>query len=105
MLDPAGGMATFLKVADWFMTVCFTIELAIKCAVLGVALHKGSYFRSSWNWLDSFIVVISWFSIVTDSSSVGALRALRALRARRPGEIGRTPGEIAKQGRTFRGEI
>ena len=30
-----------------------------------------------------------------------ALRALRALRARRPGEMGRTPGEIAKRGGVF----
>jgi hypothetical protein len=37
----------------------FTAELVIRVVALGFALHKYSYLRDPWNWLDLIVVLFS----------------------------------------------
>jgi voltage-dependent calcium channel L type alpha-1D len=79
------GLATFLYIADFALTILFSLEMLLKIVALGFALHPNSYLRSGWNVLDGFIVVVSVVSLALGgSSSLKALRSLRALRALRP---------------------
>ena len=50
---------------------------------MGFVVHKNSYMRDPWNWLDLFIVIISvigWLPFF----DAGALKALRTFRILRP---------------------
>ena len=64
------------------LTILFTIEMLLKILAQGLIIHKNSYLRDAWNWLDFVVVVtgimevmqVSWFK----------LRGLRTLRVLRP---------------------
>ncbi len=45
-----------LKKLDIFFAVAFTAELVLKCISFGIL----GYVKSPWNWLDAFVVAISW---------------------------------------------
>jgi len=96
-LDPADWPARVLRVTDIVLTSLFTIEMALKITVLGIFWHRNAYFRSWWNVLDSFIVIVSILSLSAgqqgQSQALKSLRSLRALRAFRPLRfISRNPG-------------
>lgn len=66
---------------DTGFLVCYTIEMIITLFVLGAFAHPHSYFRDGWNYLDFFVVVIGWISLVfTGVKGLSTLRALRAIR-------------------------
>ena len=45
-----------------FMVV-FTTEMLTKILALGFMLHKGSYMRNPWNFMDFFVVTSGWAPI------------------------------------------
>ena len=50
---------------------------------MGFILHKNSYMRDRWNWLDIFVVsvsVVTWLPGVGNNSSMKSLRTFRILR-------------------------
>jgi hypothetical protein len=102
---PYAAMSGMLFFADRILTVIFSLELIIKVIALGFVMHKHSYLRNGWNFLDFFIVCISILSVCLpesdptstadsgDSGVIKALRSLRALRALRPLRVvSRYPG-------------
>lgn len=72
---------------DYTFTSIFALELLLKLAVRGAALHKGAYLRDPWNWLDFLVVVFSVLGLMPSLcalfSGLSALRALRLLRTLR----------------------
>uniref|UniRef100_H2YKN8 Sodium channel protein n=1 Tax=Ciona savignyi TaxID=51511 RepID=H2YKN8_CIOSA len=58
-------------------TAIYTIEATVKIVGRGFALHRFSYLRDPWNWLD-FIVILA-----ADSSKISSLTFLRAIRVLR----------------------
>ena len=68
---------------DLVFSIIFLIECVSKLIALGFFIHKNSYLRDVWNWLDFFIVIISvigWMPFF----DAGALKALRTFRILRP---------------------
>ena len=67
------------------LTIMFTIEMLLKILAQGLIIHRNSYLRDAWNWLDFVVVVtgimelmqISWFRV----RAVRTLRVLRPLRS------------------------
>ena len=52
---------------DTAFSIIFLFEFISKIIAMGFVIHKNSYLRDAWNWLDFFIVmvsVISWLPFV-----------------------------------------
>ena len=62
----------------------FTIELVIKVIAFGFIMHKKSYMRDSWNWLDFIVVVTGLIELSVGAEGAQSVRALRVLRVFRP---------------------
>lgn len=70
------------KVDDAF-SIIFLCECIFKILAMGFILHKESYMRDRWNWLDIFVVtisVITWLPGIEGNSSMKSLRTFRILR-------------------------
>lgn len=68
---------------DLAFSIIFTFECAAKIVAMGFVMHKKSYMRDVWNWLDFFVVMISvigWLPGVEGNSSLKSLRTFRILR-------------------------
>jgi len=68
---------------DTAFSIIFTFECVAKILAMGFALHKNSYMRDVWNWLDFFVVMISvigWIPGIESNSSLKSLRTFRILR-------------------------
>jgi hypothetical protein len=68
---------------DTAFSILFTFECAAKIISMGFVLHKKSYMRDVWNWLDFFVVMISvigWIPGIESNSSLKSLRTFRILR-------------------------
>lgn len=71
-----------LASADFVFTIIFIFECVVRIVAQGFVFHKNAYLRNGWNVLDFFIVMISVFSMVSDSGS--QLKILRTMRVLRP---------------------
>lgn len=62
----------------------FTLELLVKLAAHGVAMHRGAYLNDPWNLIDLAVVAPYWvlifFPNMPSLSSIRLVRALRPLR-------------------------
>eukprot|EP01065_Artemidia_motanka_P036315 TRINITY_DN4422_c0_g1_i1.p1 TRINITY_DN4422_c0_g1~~TRINITY_DN4422_c0_g1_i1.p1 ORF type:complete len:2239 (+),score=744.97 TRINITY_DN4422_c0_g1_i1:79-6717(+) len=76
-------------ISEYFFAACFTIEMAIRIAGLGLYQRSFAYLRDAWNVLDAIIVVSGLATIATSLASssscsngagVSGLRAFRLLR-------------------------
>ena len=65
-------------------TVIFIIEFLIKIIAMGFVVHRNSYLRDPWNWLDFVVVMTAVFEFLTGGGSDTGITALRALRVLRP---------------------
>uniref|UniRef100_H2YKN6 Sodium channel protein n=1 Tax=Ciona savignyi TaxID=51511 RepID=H2YKN6_CIOSA len=65
------------RYVEHIFTAIYTIEATVKIVGRGFALHRFSYLRDPWNWLD-FIVILA-----ADSSKISSLTFLRAIRVLR----------------------
>ncbi|XP_078490503.1 sodium channel protein type 4 subunit alpha B-like [Ciona intestinalis] len=77
------------KYVEHIFTAIYTIEAAVKIVGRGFVLHRFSYLRDPWNWLD-FIVIIAAYVLVIisqtsagDASKISSLTFLRAIRVLR----------------------
>lgn len=78
---------------NWFVytdlgfSILFTVEALIKVVADGFFWTPNAWLRSSWGFIDGFVLVTLWINVVTSlledwtvSRFVGAFKALRALR-------------------------
>ena len=70
-----------IEMANYIFSKIFTVEAIIKIMAMGFCMHKNSYMRDPWNWLD-FTVVLT--AVVEDLKfnfvNVNSLKILRVLR-------------------------
>ena len=64
-------------------TIFFTCEFVIKILAMGFVVHRNSYLRDYWNWLDTLVVIVG-FTELMPFMNVASLRSLRVLRVLRP---------------------
>jgi hypothetical protein len=69
--------------AEKIFTVIFVIEFIIKTIAMGFIVHRNSYLRDPWNWLDFIVVCTGLSELLTNGADTG-ITALRALRVLRP---------------------
>ena len=73
-LDQIGNIFTYI----------FTVECLIKIAAQGFVVHKNSYMRDYWNWLDFIVVLAGVLELTTIGGATDAIKALRVVRVLRP---------------------
>lgn len=63
-------------------SIVFTIEAFIKIVSMGFVVHKNSYLRDYWNWLDFLVVCIGFIELfpIIPAANLKSLRTLRVLR-------------------------
>ncbi|CAE7614492.1 Cacna1s, partial [Symbiodinium sp. CCMP2456] len=83
LADPKEPLTIFLRGADEVFAIIFIGEMVIKLLALGLIWGEDAYLKSSWNWLDGVVVMVSIINMAS-SSSTGFLKTLRILRAFRP---------------------
>ena len=49
---------------DLVFSIIFIVEATIKIIGMGFIIHKKSYLRSAWNWIDFLIVLVSIVSFL-----------------------------------------
>jgi len=64
-------------------TGIFFVEFLLKVISMGFFLHRKSYLRDGWNWIDFIVVVIGIVELIPGLPSTN-LKALRTLRVLRP---------------------
>jgi hypothetical protein len=69
---------------DTAFSIIFTFECVAKILSMGFCLHKNSYMRDVWNWLDFFVVLISVIGWIPGIESNPSLKSLRTFRILRP---------------------
>jgi hypothetical protein len=72
-----------LERINLIFTGIFIFECVTKIIAEGFIFHKHSYMRSSWNWLDFFVVMASLIDFLPGGNIKG-LKALRTFRILRP---------------------
>lgn len=72
-----------LEKVDLVFTGIFIFECFSKIIGMGFVWHRNSYLRDPWNWLDFFVVCISFVGFIPNVNS-GGLKALRTFRILRP---------------------
>ena len=65
------------------LTIFFTCEFALKILAMGFVVHRNSYLRDYWNWLDTLVVIVGFIELMP-FMNVASLRSLRVLRVLRP---------------------
>lgn len=73
----------FSERAEKVFTLIFVVEFVIKVIAMGFVVHRNSYLRDPWNWLDFIVVCTGLSELSTDGADTG-ITALRALRVLRP---------------------
>lgn len=72
-----------MDVVNNAFTIIFLFEAVSKILGMGFIMHKNSYMRDRWNWLDILVVsisVIGWLPGIGSNSSFKSLRTFRILR-------------------------
>jgi hypothetical protein len=72
-----------LEKVDLAFTAIFIFECLAKILGMGFVMHRNSYLRDPWNWLDFFVVCVSLVNFLPNVNS-GGLKALRTFRILRP---------------------
>lgn len=68
-----------------FFTLLFTIEFLIRIVAMGFVVHKNSYMRDYWNWLDFLVVIVGLLELSPFSGATqSGIKSLRVLRVLRP---------------------
>eukprot|EP00163_Fabomonas_tropica_P029147 TRINITY_DN6158_c0_g1_i1.p1 TRINITY_DN6158_c0_g1~~TRINITY_DN6158_c0_g1_i1.p1 ORF type:complete len:1884 (+),score=375.64 TRINITY_DN6158_c0_g1_i1:93-5654(+) len=80
-LDDDSTLGQVVRISDYVFVALFSFEAVSKILVLGLAFHRGAYFRSPWNVLDFCVVLVSIANLfMSDLRWLRAMRALRPLR-------------------------
>jgi len=73
-----------MAVVDMSFSIIFLAECILKILSRGFCLHKNSYMRDMWSWLDFFVVIISVIDWLPGDYSNPSLKSLRTFRILRP---------------------
>ena len=59
-------------------SIVFTIEAVVKIIAMGFVVHKNSYLRDTWNWLDFVVVCIGFIELfpIIPAANLKSLRTL-----------------------------
>jgi len=79
----ASGESKFNSTLDsisYYFTGFFIVELLLKIVGLGFCLHRNSYMRDPWNWIDFIAVVIGSLEFIPGLPNLKVLRTLRVIR-------------------------
>lgn len=71
-----------LNLIDNILTGIFIMEFVSKVISRGLVIHRNSYLKDPWNWLDCFVVIVSILGLFQLGNK--GLRALRTFRILRP---------------------
>ena len=63
-----------------FFTAAFALEAILKVISMGFILHKKSYLRDAWNWLDFVVVITSLLSVIPGVGNLSGIRTFRLFR-------------------------
>ena len=74
---------SMIEASGLIFTITFTLEAVIKIMAMGFAVHKNSYLRDPWNWLDFLVVCIGIIEFIPAIPAAN-LKALRTFRVLRP---------------------
>ncbi|BHF68878.1 hypothetical protein SprV_0301191900 [Sparganum proliferum] len=74
--DKSEQMTAFLRLANYFFTVTFSLEALLKLVAVGSKM----YFSDSWNRFDFVVVLFSLIEIPLTNIGLSILRAFRLLR-------------------------
>ena len=77
-------------------TIFFTVEFVIKVVAMGFVIHRNSYLRDYWNWLDILVVVVGFIELMP-FMNIASFRSLRVLRVLRPLRSIKAIPEMQKQ--------
>jgi len=92
----SGYVGIALSFVDTVSVLVFTFEMLVKMRAFGVCKPPfflppgapGTYFRSTWNWIDFFCVVTgltdSMLTLFSSGSSLKVVRTMRVMRVLRP---------------------
>lgn len=69
-----------IEMLGLILTYIFTLEAVIKIIAMGFIMHRNSYLRDAWNWLDFIVVCIGIFEMIPGIPKLKALRTMRVLR-------------------------
>ncbi|KAL7667855.1 hypothetical protein ACOME3_008584 [Neoechinorhynchus agilis] len=84
---PAGDktpLSKSLEDTEIYFLGIFCCEALMKIIALGFVLHRGSYLRSAWNFIDFIVVVTGLVTHFISGTGSVDLRTLRAVRVLRP---------------------
>jgi hypothetical protein len=51
-------------------TVIFLLECICRIIARGFVIHKTSYLRDYWNWLDFFVVLVSFADLIPGTGNI-----------------------------------
>jgi hypothetical protein len=75
----------FIEKCGIYFSATFTVEACIKIIAMGFVMHKNSYMRDPWNWLDFLVVLIGIIELIpADALPETNIKSLRTLRVLRP---------------------
>ncbi|KAI9140843.1 Ion transport protein-domain-containing protein [Paraphysoderma sedebokerense] len=69
-----------LATIDLFFAIAFTIEVLLNAFTSRLIKGDDPFLKSAWNWLDIFIVIISWITVNSDLLGLKIYRVLRVVR-------------------------
>lgn len=74
----------FIDSTDKVFTTVFTLECIAKVFGMGFIIHRKSYLRDAWNWLDFLVVILGILNIMPFIESNSNFKSLRIFRVLRP---------------------
>ncbi|XP_066927937.1 sodium channel protein 1 brain-like isoform X5 [Clytia hemisphaerica] len=69
------------ELMEFIFAAIYTLEMIIKILAKGFVMHKYSYLRNSWNWLDFVVVVLGYVTMTPWVNNLDGFRTFRVLRA------------------------
>ena len=72
-----------LENVSMVFTIIFSLEMFFKIISMGFFVHRNSYLRDYWNWLDLLVVIVGFIELMP-FMRISSFRSLRILRVLRP---------------------
>ena len=80
--DNKGYRNNMIERSGIVFTIVFSLEALFKIIAMGFIIHRNSYLKDAWNWLDFTVVCIGIIEVtkILPAQDIKALRVLRILR-------------------------
>eukprot|EP00794_Sanderia_malayensis_P020464 gene20464-22480_t len=69
------------KESEYVFAAIYTFEVMVKIIAKGFILQKYSYLRNTWNWLDFFVVIVGYVTMIPAMEKYSGVKTFRVLRA------------------------